>query len=362
MRTHQTLMLVFALVSLSILNGCQKEPQSGEPIGQSAEMAYTPKAAKLVADINSFKQKMTAVRENPHLKSGEVISKEDARWNLETLFNATYGFPDLTYRKTVTDTALLYLPVDASGNALLEDVVAVYDEILSLVTGFYIHANFDEKGFLFMQLSSGDVANGELEIRLEAVTGARLGTPNDPPVNYGPFYEGDDWLFGYGGGNCPEDDSTDIKEGSDAAIELQNKIWESMIAWPEPPNGFRWMTASSFKILLKGDEYIENGEYLIFYVENYITADMCLEYTKMNFHYYGQQTVIYHKVPNNHPLFPDFQSVEDWVFLGAEIEGKDDYNDSGIPRIRHENNLTYAERFLVPISEFPLPIDIYNEY
>ncbi len=50
---------LFALVILVglLLHGCQKEPQSVDSAGQSDEMAYTPKAAKLVADINSFKQK-----------------------------------------------------------------------------------------------------------------------------------------------------------------------------------------------------------------------------------------------------------------------------------------------------------------
>jgi hypothetical protein len=352
MKTHQTLMLVFTIASLSILNGCQKEPQSGDLTGQADESVYTPKAAKLVADINSFKQKMTAVREHPDLKSGEVISKEDARWNLETLFNATYGFPDLRYRKTVTDTALLYLPVDASGNALLEDVVAVYDEILTLITGFYINANFDEKGFLFMQLSSGDVANGELEIRLEAVTGARLGTSSEPPVNYGPFYEGDDWLYGDDYGKCG------YIGNSDAAEEIQIKIRERMIAWPEAPNGFRWLTLNPFTINLEGDEFQdENGENLIFYVPNYTEDDKCLDSIKMNLHYYNEEQVIYQLVPQ---FDPEFNDLEDWAFLGCDLIGEST-TISNIRTIRHKNKLDYTERILVPVSELPLPIEIDNE-
>ncbi len=68
MRTHQTLMLAFALVSLSIMNGCQKEPQSVDSAEQADEMAYTPKAAKLVADINSFKQKNDSCARKPTFK------------------------------------------------------------------------------------------------------------------------------------------------------------------------------------------------------------------------------------------------------------------------------------------------------
>jgi len=350
-----TFFRLFACVMLAglLMQGCQKEPQTVDSAQQADESVYTPKAAKLVADINSFKQKMTAVREHPHLKSGEVLSKEEARWNIETLFNVTYGFPDLSYSKTVTDTALVYLPVDASGNALLEDVVAVYEEVLALVTDFYLAANFNEKGFLFMQLSSGEVANGKLEIRLEAVTGARLGTSDDPPVNYGPFYEGDDWMYGNDLGKCS------LTGDSDAAKQIQYKTMENRLAWPIPPTGFRWMTANSFQIQLIGNEYTNsNGEYLMFYIENYTANDKCLDSTKMNFHYHGEQEVIYNIVPDVHPLFPDYQNVEDWVFLECVIEGKDDSRNL-IPTIRHHNLLKYAERYLVPISEIPLPCELY---
>lgn len=338
-----------------LMQGFQKEPQSVDSAQQADESVYTPKAAKLVADINSFKQKMTAVREHPHLKSGEVMSKEEARWNIETLFNVTYGFPDLSYSKTVTDTALVYLPVDASGNALLEDVVAVYEEVLALVTDFYLAANFDEKGFLFMQLKSGETINGQLEIKLEAVTGARLGTQDDPPLFYEYFFEGEDWKYGYDMGKC--DNSYD---DSDAADQLEIAIRSSMVEWPEPPIGFRWITANPFPIELTGFEYTENNEYLIYYIEkpldqNFTEDEICLEHEEMNFHFNGEHTVIYQLVPND-PVYPQFASLTDWVFLQAEIDGELS-NFSHIKYIHHNNKLTYAERLLVPVSDLPLPIE-----
>jgi hypothetical protein len=352
MKTRFSQFFAIMLLAGLLMQGCQKEPQSVDSAQQADEGVYTPKAAKLVAHINSFKQKMTAVREHPHLKSGEAISKEEARWNIETLFNVTYGFPDLSYSKTVTDTALVYLPVDASGNALLEDVVAVYEEVLALVTDFYLAANFDEKGFLFMQLSSGDVANGKLEIRLEAVTGARLGTSDDPPVNFGPFYDGDDWLYGDDYGKCG------YIGNSDAAEEIQIKLRERMIAWPEPPNGFRWLVLNPFTINLEGDEFKdENDENLIFYVPNYTEDDKCLDSTKMNLHYYNEEQVIYQLVPQ---FYNEFSDLEDWAFLECDLIGESTTINT-IPTIRHKNELEYAERILVPVSELPLPIDLNDE-
>jgi hypothetical protein len=360
MKTRFSQFFAIMLLAGLLMQGCQKEPQSVDSAGQADESVYTPKAAKLVADINSFKQKMTAVRENPHLKSGEVISKEEARWNIETLFNVTYGFPDLSYSKTITDTALVYLPVDASGNALLEDVVAVYEEVLALVTDFYLAANFDEKGFLFMQLKSGETINGQLEIKLETVTGARLGTQDDPPVGYDDVFDSNEnWKYGDGLGQCEQIDNDE----SDAAEEIEIVIRSMNVGWPEPPSAYRWITINPFDIELEGNEFKdENDENLMFYLEKPIDIDftddeICLIYTEMNFHYYGEQQVIYELVPQT---FDQFIDIEHWAFLDCNLKGQyKSKNETHL--LQHKNILDYAERILVPIGDIPDAIELYQQ-
>lgn len=348
MKTTAKTMLAIVLSTMMLVN-CQKQ----EHEDRKTTPVMNERAYELVNKLTSFRNKVEVVRENPHLKSGALMIAEEARWNIETLFNVTYGFPDDAYGRTISDTALVYLPVDASGNALLEDVVALYDQILGQVTQFYFSHNFEEKGFLLLQLQTGEINGNLMEIFVRSVTGEKRERITNPPINYGPFFEGDDWVFGYDLGKC----DYSVSE-SDAAQELQATIHSNMIRWPEPPNGYRWMTANPFDIDLIGNEYLENGEYLIFYKENYTEDDKCLDSLKMNFHYYGQQDVIYQKVPLFHPLFPEFQSVEDWVFLNCEIEGKEDSSPNDDPRIRHENKLTYAEVFLVPIWEIPHPVEL----
>jgi len=345
---------LFALVILAglMLHGCQKEPQSGDPAGQSHEMVYTPKAAQLVADINSFKQKMTAVRENPHLKSGEVISKEEARWNIETLFNVTYGFPDLSYSKTITDTALVYLPVDASGNALLEDVVAVYEEVLALVTDFYLAANFDEKGFLFMQLKSGEVVNGQMEIFVSSITGEQRSTPPDPPQEWKPFEEGDEWWYGEYKGDCDWN-----QDGTDAAKELEHYLNTNKHVPPPPPTGFRYIYVDHEFIERFGDEYLDDdGNYLIYYIEreagDFTIDEKCLNWEELNFHYFGQKEVIYNIIPEEE------NKPENWKFMSCELTGEEaDGRITIHPCLHHKNELTYAYRYLVPICDIPLPTE-----
>ncbi|MDD4374533.1 MAG: hypothetical protein PHG67_11500 [Bacteroidales bacterium] len=345
-----TIMLLAGLLML----GCQKEPQSVDSARQADEMVYTPKAAKLVADINSFKQKMTAVRENPHLKSGEVISKEEARWNIETLFNVTYGFPDLSYSKTITDTALVYLPVDASGNARLEDVVAVYEEVLALVTDFYLAANFDEKGFLFMQLKSGEIINGQMEIFVSSITGEQRSTPPDPPQEWKPFEAGEEWWYGELYGKC---DFDPLYLGTDAAKELEHYLNTNKHVPPPPPTGFRYIYVDHEFIERFGDEYLDDdGNYLIYYIEreagDFTIDEKCLNWEELNFHYFGQKEVIYNIIPEEE------NKPENWKFMSCVLTGKQANGRITMhPCLHHKNELTYAYRYLVPIEDIPLPTE-----
>jgi len=77
----------------------------------------------------------------------------------------------------------------------------------------------------------------------------------------------------------------------------------------------------------------------------------------MNLHYYNEEQVIYQLVPQ---FDPEFNDLEDWAFLGCDLVGESTFIRE-VPTIRHKNELNYTERMLVPVSELPLPIDLYNE-
>ncbi|MDD3701919.1 MAG: hypothetical protein RBR10_11410 [Bacteroidales bacterium] len=347
----------FAILTLAslLMQGCHKEPQSAEPISQSDETVYTLKAAQLVADINKFKQKLTTMHKNPTLKSGEVMGTEEACWNIETLFNVTYGFPDLNYSKTITDTALVYLPVDASGNALLEDVVTLYEEILGIITNFYLATNFDEKGFLFMQLKTGEMINGQLEILVRSVTGEQRSTPTEPQ-EWNPFEDNEEWWYGELYGKCDHDP---LYFGTDAAKKIEFYLNTKRPLPPSPPTGFRYIYVDHEDILKYGHEYIDNeGNYLIFFIEredgNFSHDEKCLNNEELNFHYHGQRKVIYNIIPE------EMNKPNNWKFVNCELTGEltsitlQDISYC----IRHKNKLTYAYRYLVPVSEIPLPVEL----
>jgi hypothetical protein len=352
MKTRIFMLLTVAAMAGLLITACQKEQQTDGLDPLSAEQVYTPKASKLVQEINSFKQKITVVRENPHLKSGELMSKEEARWNIETLFNVTYGFPDDAYGRTVSDSTTVYLPVDASGNALLEDVVAVYDQIHDLVSQFYLSHNFEEKGFLLLQLQTGETSGNQMEIHMMAVTGARHEAPNNPPVAWIPFKDGDNWWFGELRGDCAWE-----LDDTDASKEIQNYLNTKKPTPPPPPSGYRYIYVNDELIERFGDEYLDNdGNYLIYYIErpdgNFTFDDKCLDDVELNFHYFGQREVIYIRIPDEE------NKPDNWVFMNCVLTGQQKDNIYDIPCLHHDNKLTYAYRYLVPIIYIPDPIEI----
>ncbi|MEZ5198065.1 MAG: hypothetical protein R2764_17250 [Bacteroidales bacterium] len=101
----------------------------------------------IINKIVTFRNKVAYAKENPGYKSGETMTSDEAVWNLETLFNASYGFPDEQYGKTKTDTTILQISTDENGDVLLDDVVAKYDEIIAVVTQYYYNSGFSRAIF-----------------------------------------------------------------------------------------------------------------------------------------------------------------------------------------------------------------------
>ena len=74
-----------------------------------------------VERIVNFKKQLAYYKANPNIKDGEKMSLEDAVWNIENTFDATYAFPEDAYAETRTQEFTLHLDVDADGNVLLTD-------------------------------------------------------------------------------------------------------------------------------------------------------------------------------------------------------------------------------------------------
>jgi hypothetical protein len=351
MKKFTTIALIALLATgILFLTYCSKEYAVDPAVNQNEceQMAEADFAVmnKLVA----FRDKVQYFRENPGYKSGEMLTPEDAVWNLETLFNATYGFPDEQYGRTKSDTVVLYIDINSIGDILLDDVVAMYDDLIALVTQYYYNSGYDQKGFLLLHLTQGDISYGQMEIELRAVTGEKSD-------GWQPFSDDDSWWFCEHMGDC---------NWNNPGIDAADTIAGSLMAHKplvSPPPGYRFVYGPNEVINLFGHEYLnENNEYLIFYIEredgNFTWEDKCLhlvnEVNELNFHFWGEKTVIYDILPQ------ELNKPANWTFMECSIVGE--YGNSqanqNVPCIRHKTSLTYAMRHLVPKGIIPPPVEL----
>jgi hypothetical protein len=338
--------MVFFAAFTMVLTNCSKQ-ETGEPNqNQKQDAVLSAEDISIMNKIVAFRDKVQYAKEKPGYKSGETMTTEEAIWNLETMFNVSFGFPDEQYAKTKTDSAVVQIAIDGNSEVSLDDVVAKYDEIIGLVTQYYYSSGFSQKGFLLLDLEQGEITNGQLEISLRAVTGEK-------EDNWEPFGLDDYWWYGIYKGDCDWNNA-----GTDAAEKIEVTVNNNK-PLVSPPPGYAFIYSNYEQIYLFGYEYLdESGEYYIFYNENetgnFTWDEKCLEPTEMNFHFNGERTVIYQVLPDvlNKP--------QNWVFMVCDLQGKQDPKPDNpyIQTIHHRNYLMYAYRYLVPIGIIVPPIEL----
>lgn len=351
------LSLIAAGLVAALIYSCSKENEKTNFTYDIAnnELKMSNDDIAIMNKIIEFRDKTALVRENPDTLSSELYSPEDAIWNIETFFNVTYGFPDNTYGKTKADTLKVNLPLNPYGKVLLSDIVDVYDELVVKTSRVYHASDFVNKGLLLMSITQDDTNNNLLELIIRVVTGELRGTPPDPPVQWQPFGEDDNWYYGYLSGDC------DFIYGhgeTDAAKQLQETL-HLYKPVPIPIPGYRYVYVLDDPIHRFGHEYQNTaGEYLIFYIAkadgNFTADDKCLVTEEMNFHYFGQKEVIYNIIPE------ELNKPTNWVFMACELTGKRETNpeQNNIHCLHHGNSLDYAYRYLVPIWDIGIQVEL----
>ncbi|HQH14860.1 MAG TPA: hypothetical protein PLH40_06595 [Bacteroidales bacterium] len=356
MKKFTFLKSIAAIMGLLIMisMGCSKVELHDKTINKSQYEMMTAEDINVMSKIIAFREKLVYHRDNPYFKSGEVMSAEEARWNIETLFNVTYGFPYEKYGMVIADSAIIYLPVNSSGEVLLDDAISIYEDIIILVSQCYHSSAFEDKGFLLLTVKTGEIVNGQIELVLLAVTGEKSAHDPNPPAQWEPFEDSANWWYGQNKGKCNWSNP-----GTDAAKEIQNFLNTTKPIPPPPPTGYRYVYVTDTIIEKFGHEYEdENGNHLIFYIEdengNFSYDDYCLDSEELNFHYFGQREVIYTRIPQEE------NKPDNWVLFYCKLTGK---SGTSVPNpdykcLRHFNKLEYAYRYIVPIVDIGEPVEL----
>ncbi len=343
------------IVSVLIFNSCSKQENECRINAKEQSIKLSDENQAFIIRLIDFKEKIDYIKQNPDYKSGEMMDASEAVKSMEDLFNVSHGFPDEQYGNTKTDTTVVVIDVDNNEEVLMDDVATKYEEIKTIVIQYYYNSGFTEKGFLLLDLEKGEIANNQMEVSVRSVTGEK-------DDGWEPFGEDDDWLYGYGMGRCDYTQDT-----TDAAEEIQ-KALNKHKPLVSPPPGYRFVYDLDEPIPLYHEDILnypnpENPppanymDYLIFYVTessgNFtLGVEDCLIPDEMNFHFNGEEEIIYEILP------VELEKPSNWTFMECDLKGLEGEDGAGEIIYFHENHLQYAFRYLVSVGIIKPPIEL----
>jgi hypothetical protein len=184
------------IVSVLIFNSCSKQELADKSVTGKQEVIMSKQDITVYNKIMDFKKKVDYIKDNPGYKSGDEMSVDSAVWYLETTINYNYGHPDGKYNEIYNHADSVYLNNSSIGEATLNDVVLVYDLIISKISDYYYSINEDQKDFILTDISEAETQNGQTKIFFTESVGSAW-------YNYlYPFDETDYLYFGQGMVKC----------------------------------------------------------------------------------------------------------------------------------------------------------------
>jgi hypothetical protein len=303
---------ILAAGLLLMVYSCSKEEVQ---TAKSHENDLTPYEIQVHNAIKGFKSTMEMHRENPHYKSGQVVSPDSALWLLEATINFSHAFPNEFYTEHEIEDLTLVIPKTSDGMIDMAVLTQKYDEMKSDITTVYYGSSFNDKGLVLVDLEEDSQTETELILSIQTVTGERGVDPGPgtPGVN-GPFGVGDDWWYGENAGKCDEA----LQDAFDAAQRL---FYEASNTIPDPSGNYGFVSPFEVEISGDNDEFIypydlqpqDNhlDRYLFYATTEYgICGDdtLCLEYPEMNIYFQRLKYLMYHYFLDN-PNMLDYDII-----------------------------------------------------
>jgi hypothetical protein len=227
---HKIFDISLALLFLMLFS-CKKDMPETQLL--NAEIK-TPMLSEMDQYLLEFKQKMG----NP-LKSGELMSLDDARWHLSATLNFSYADTKMDYEILPMDTIFVSIPLQ-NGQVSMEAFSNAFVEITGFLSARYHEIEATEKTLNLVSVSISSQADDQAELMAVAMMGYNSG------LSWGyPFSEGHWWYWGYGLGRCGPYEGENI--GSDGAKRL---TFAANLTVPVPDPGRVYWTdeVTSFSI------------------------------------------------------------------------------------------------------------------
>lgn len=189
MKKPTTLLIAVAL--MLVLGQCKKnEIAKNDNVVGSITAMQGPDIERIL----NFNKAVQAHRQDPDLRTREVVDVEEVADDIADLFNATYTEPTEHYGETERAEFIITLPVNENGKVLLDDVVEAYEELVALARANYHASALSDKGYICMIATVEQLSDSEAEVRLIGVYGERTDRPS---TNDNYFDENLSWPYKY---------------------------------------------------------------------------------------------------------------------------------------------------------------------
>lgn len=328
--------IIIALAALmTVAVSCRKTSiEKTDNVGADPNPAVVLEQSPDITRIIKFNNDVVLRRENPGLKTREVITLDEAKDNIADLFNAVYGEPTEYYGETERAEFSVTLPVDADGNVLLDDAAAAYEEAVELARESYHASTLENKGYICMSATVEQQRGGTAEVRLNGVFGKKTEAPT--AVSHG-IYDPDEW-WSYTAGDISIDCDPDYAIGADEVLMEDLKFYYNLNEEIDVPEGYRATVIRGRVIDFIGNAFEDHP---LFYREGMEADSTCVNGSDMTTFYNNSIEVIptlLQGIATNPAAY-----AEPYQIVDLSIDGRRDITiDDRIPYITHYYKITYG--------------------
>lgn len=343
--------LLIAVAILLGLSQCKKNDIVKHNDGTISSVTAMQQGPDIERILN-FNKAIQAHRQDPHMRTREVVDIEEAADNIADLFNATYTEPTEQYGETERAEFLITLPVNENGKVLLDDVVEAYEELVALARANYHASALSDKGYICMIAKVEQLSDDEAEVKLTGVYGERKdrSSTND---NY--FDENLSWPYKYNAdGLCEPTEAVGADDTLEIVIKNMFNISDIVV-----PDGYR-------AIVIKGklSEFsgYDKPDWGLFYRTGEYSLNTCIWGDEMNLLLSNSINAIFTLAPDDLGISLT-TGVSTWLTYQAPykvitltINGNDPNTQQ---YITHEYKVAYGQiQYMAIEDDFEGPYDL----
>lgn len=321
--------LLIAVAILLGLSQCKKNNIVKHNDGNISSVTSIQQGPDIERILN-FNNVVQAHRQNPDLRTRDIVDIEEAADDIADLFNITYTEPMAYYTTTESHQFSINVPLTAEGKVLVDDAVAAYEQAVAEAREAYHGSALANKGYRRLMVTFEMQRDGEVCLNFDGSYGERGTTPPNPqPLVDGPFSVGDDWHYKDGMGSCDG-----LRPGGADKVLQDTIMREVRSLWPADPNGCRGFYTNFVNAYFSGAN--NSG---VFYSTN--VEETCIEWPYMNAYLAGEKRNIYHVVPQELGINLNGNPMQQYRYLvtNVVIEG---LGDEYTGPIYHRTEVEYA--------------------